>query len=422
MPRIQRPAWLDPGLAALGTTFLVNGVAYTSLLPRLPDVKGQLALSATELGLALAGMGAGGLAGSVLAPRLVGRWGGRGVSIAAGVALALGVLGVGLLAASPLPDPAWLFLGLGLAVVGTADGIHDVAMNYVALAAQRRAGRSLLGRLHALWSAGALVGAGSGALAAGLGVPVTVQLAVVAAVLIGLQGIARGYLPATASPVAASTPDGSAAAEPPTGMAAREIRARRRAWLVLGAAAVAAAFVEGPANEWSAVHLRDGLGASAFVAGLGPAAVAGAMLAGRLVSDHWIDRFGPDRVARAAALVVAVGMATGLLLAALWNHPAPALVGYTAAGAGAAPMFPLLFTAAADAPGRAATGESVVASVSRVGFLVAPALVGWVADATTLGWAMGVVVVGAAVLALFLPSQLPARSPTIGNQVAPSNG
>ena len=57
---MQRARWSVTAL------FLANGASFSSVLPRLPEIKADLAMSDGQLGLALLGVGVGGLAGSLV--------------------------------------------------------------------------------------------------------------------------------------------------------------------------------------------------------------------------------------------------------------------------------------------------------------------------------------------------------------------
>ncbi len=70
-------------------------------------------------------------------------------------------------------------------------------------------------------------------------------------------------------------------------------------------------------------------------------------------------------------------------------------------GLGLSNVVPVLFTAAGRTPGVApGTGIAAVASCGYFGFLLGPPLIGFVAQASSLGWGLGVVVL---LLALIAP-------------------
>lgn len=75
--------------------------------------------------------------------------------------------------------------------------------------------------------------------------------------------------------------------------------------------------------------------------------------------------------------------------------------GFARAGLGTAPLFPLAFHAAGDLPG-VSTGDGVaaVAWMGRIGFLVAPPLVGLIGDAVNLRAGLVLVPIAGSVVAL----------------------
>jgi hypothetical protein len=90
-------------------------------------------------------------------------------------------------------------------------------------------------------------------------------------------------------------------------------------------------------------------------------------------------------------------------------HPAIALVGFALAGAGLAPVAPILFSAATRVPGVSpAAAIASVTSVGYSGFMLGPPLIGAIATASSLTWALGVVVLACALLA-WGASQVPGR-------------
>jgi hypothetical protein len=81
-------------------------------------------------------------------------------------------------------------------------------------------------------------------------------------------------------------------------------------------------------------------------------------------------------------------------------HPAVAWLGFAVVGAGLALVAPILFSAAARVPGVSpAAAIASVTSVGYSGFMLGPPLIGALATASSLTWALGVVVLACALLA-----------------------
>jgi MFS family permease len=412
-PRL-RPAH---GVALL---FLANGLSHPSLWPRLPEIRDAVGATDATLGLALLGTGVGGVVGSMLAPLATRRLGTVRAATVTALALAVVTVSVGF-------APSVLALFGAFALMGLTDGVADISQNALMFDVQRTGDRSLASRMHAVWSLGALVGTGVGTLAATLGVGIVAQTATLAVVAGVLVVAARRPIRAITGPSSeATSPDPTPGSDPgalpaPTGPAAPAVappartevptavrwrRPRRlRAWGLLVVAGVVVAAVEAVANEWSALALRDGLGASVALAGLGPTTFAGTMLVGRLVGDRGIDRYGARRVARLGAGAVAVGSGLGLGLAAAWGIPALLVVGLGVAGVGAATLFPLML-AAGD--GLEATGKGVaVGSLSARGaFLAVPVSMGLLSDAAGPAVAFALLPAAGAVAFVVLPAAL----------------
>lgn len=371
----------------MSALFFVNGALLANWVPRIPDVKDALGLSNGALGFALLGVGLGGLLGSLAAGPLDTRFGSSAMSVVgAGALCALLVL--------PGVAVSWATLLIALLAVGAADAVMDVSMNAHAVLVQRDYGRSIINAFHGLWSIGAVAGSLTGSLAASRQVPVAVHLGIVAVVgAVVSIGTARWLVP---TPVDADAVRDDREAP-------RAERARRRGWVAptgvvgaLGLIALLGGVIEDSPGSWSAVYLRDTLGASPGAAGLAYAAFTAAMTVGRLFGDRMTQRFGAVRVLRGGTLLGACGLAAGLVLAT----PAAAIVGFGLVGLGVATLFPLVFAAAGSLPGiPSGGGIGTVSLIARWGFMVGPPAIGLIAEAVGLEAALGVVVVACATIA-----------------------
>lgn len=368
-----KPGEVRRARVAVAAAFFANGAAFASWAPRIPDVKRALGLSDGALGLALLGVAAGALLGTAAAGRWCAATGSRVPTIAG--ALAVCVL-------LPLPGVAGnlALLGLALAALGFADGMADVAMNTNGVALQRAAGRPLLHGLHAMWSLGALTGAASGAVIAGLRVSVPLHLAGVAVVLVIALLAVRAHvfsdLPAPAVPA---------------GTAVRWWRSPRLR--LLGIVALCAIMLETAPSDWSAVYLSQSLGAGPGTAGAGVAATLSGLLVGRLFGDRLTARFGAARAVASGAGLAAVGLGTGV---AIGTVPA-AMTGLAVLGLGASVVFPSLFGAAGGlADASSAAGIAVVGTLARSGGLVGPPVIGGLAELVGLPLAFAGTTIAAA--------------------------
>jgi MFS family permease len=400
VPRVRLRAGRAPRIAAVAVAFVANGLGGPSFLARLPERQSDLGLSDATLGLTLVGMALGAMAASPVAGGLVGRWGSRPVLL-----VAAGGLGASLWTVGAAPNAPTLFAAL--TVVGATDAAMDISMNASGAAYEGRSGRSVMHALHGSWSVGALAAAGIAAACAATGVPLTMHLALAGAAIAGSVLVTRRGL--VGGDARRPVPVGEGAGEAGRSGVAASRRAIRPI-LVLAAATVGGAIIEGAPSDWSAIQLeRTGVGAG--VAALGYAAFMAGMVAGRFTGDRLTDRIGGAVMLRAGTALVAAGLLAGIAV----NHPAAFAIGLTLAGLGAAGFFPLAFSAAARTDGVSpGTGAATVSLAARLGFMVEPVLVGAVANLVGLRWAFGLVAGVALVLAAAAPRIIPARcSPTM---------
>jgi predicted MFS family arabinose efflux permease len=381
---------------AVVVAFAANGLAFASFISRTPAIRDVLGLTSGQLGLLLLCLSGGAVAGLPLSGPIVHRLG-AGRAVLAGAlseCVGLALLVVGLFTGSIAPA------AIGLVLTGLGTGVWDVAMNVEGADVERRLGRSLMPRLHAAFSLGTVTGAGLGAASAAMGVPVAVQIVVVAALLPGVVIVAtRRFLP-----VQVATPEEKAAG---AGVLAawREPRTLLVGLLVLGFA-----FTEGSANDWIAIAIVDGYGSGEAVGAVAFGFFVSAMTIGRLVGGSALERFGRVAVLRATAAIALAG----LLLVALGGSTPVALCGALLWGVGASLGFPVGMSAAADDPVRAAARVSVVSSIGYTAFLAGPPLIGLLAEHAGILRAL-FVVLGALVLGLLASGAsrpLPLTEPT----------
>ena len=129
--------------------------------------------------------------------------------------------------------------------------------------------------------------------------------------------------------------------------------------------------------DWSAIFLRDALGAEAGTAGLGYAVFAMMVAAGRFGGDTLKRRFGAVNTARICGSFALLG-ALILFFAA---HTPVALLGFAVIGFGVSVGFPLAVTAAASLTDRpAASNVATLSFVALLGFLIGPPVIGFLAE------------------------------------------
>lgn len=360
----------DPRRARTGIAlvFAVHGAVGGTFVTRIPWLQERLDLSSGLLGLALVMPAIGSSLAMPLAGRFVHRYGGR--------AAVRGLLSLWCLAlALPALAPGLPVLCAALLLYGATAGMADVAMNAQGVEIEQRLGRSIMSGLHGMWSAGGLLASGFGILAAHLDLDARLQLALTALVLLAL-----------AQPVCRLLPELRAAEE---AEAPPRFALPPRSSLVIGLVGFCAVFAEGASMDWSGVYLRDVTGSSATVAAASYTAFSLTMAASRLAGDAVIRRLGAVRTTRLGGAVATAG---GLLVVAA-DRPALAIPGFALIGIGVAVIVPLAFAAAGRIGTNASQAIAGVATVTYTSGLIAPAVIGTLAQATSLTVSFGLVTV-----------------------------
>ncbi|WP_430781093.1 MFS transporter [Actinoplanes sp. G11-F43] len=346
-------------------TFIFLGVAMASFAARIPQIRDQLGLTPSQLGLMLLAIAAGSVTSLPLAGHLVGRFGSRAVvgtfAVVLGSALAAVAIGY---TYGVIPVVVALYL------YGFATGAWDVAMNVQAAVVERRLGRSIMSRFHAGYSVGTVAGALIGAGAVKIGISVTVHV-VIACVL-----VVAAVVPAVRWYVTDDVDDTSTPADKPSALTAwTEPRT-----LLIGVFVLAFALTEGAGIDWISIALIDDHGTAASTGTLGFALFLAAMTVGRWYGPNLLDRYGRVPVLR----ILAVTGLAGLLVFVFGPTVPIVFAGALLWGLGASLGFPVGMSAAADDPVKAPARVGVVASIGYCAFLGGPPLIGFLGDHVTV--------------------------------------
>ncbi|HZM81834.1 MAG TPA: MFS transporter [Candidatus Limnocylindrales bacterium] len=372
---------------AVAAIFAVHGCVSGSFAARIPWIKEHLGLDAGQLGLALIMPALGAIITMPFAGRVVNRVGGR---TATRVLISLWCLALILL---PLMPNRWLLMVM-LLMAGAAAGTADMAMNAEGVAVEKELRRSVMSGLHGMWSVGGLIGGGIGAAAAKAGIGAPVNLAVVGSVLL-IAGVGAGHWLLASVPV--QDGDGGPKFSFPRGKV-----------LIIGLIGFCAVFGEAAAADWSAVYLKDVLGAGETGGALAYSTYALCMAAGRLVGDAAVARFSSVGTVRGAGVLGVLG---GILVVSAIS-PLLATVGFGLIGVGIAVVVPLAFGAAGHTGEHPTHAIAGVATVAYGAGLAAPGIIGAIAHATSLPIAFVVVTALISVVALGA-SRLRAASPAM---------
>ena len=371
LPRTHLKAPALPLLALSYLAFISLGLPDTVIGVAWPSIRDRFGLSQAGLGAVLTVGVVGYAVSSILAGRIVVRFGVGRLLAASSAFVAVGLFGYA-------SASRWAQFVPMAAVIGLGSGAIDASLNGWAA---RHIPVRHVNWLHACWSVGATAGPAM----------MTAVLAHGASYQVGyvLLACALGAMAlAFAATRRAWEDDGVAGGTGVLHAGAAEALRTGRVWLQIILFFIYTG-LEAGTGQWCFTVLREARGLDIEAAGAWTAGYWGSILAGRVVLGFVVDRAGPDRLLRGATVTALAGA----VLFASSGGPLGRL-GLVLLGASLAPMFPTLMSRTPD----------------RVGHHLAPHSVGFQVGAATLG--------SAAVPALFGLLAAAAGIRTIGAAVA----
>ena len=379
--------WRNAVVVAYGA----SGLAFASWVSRLPAIRDALDLTPGNIGVILLCMTLGSFASVSASGLIVLRLGSKQTIRTGSIMVGAGLLAAGF-GTTVLANP--VATAIGLAIIGLGTGSWNTASNVEGAAVERAVGRHIMPRLHGAFSLGTVAGAGLGAAAAAVSLPVVWHLAAAGVVVAVSVATAASWFRADVTPVAgerAYSPDNfedpttgplpvipaGSPAEAPLDNKRRIAQAwRDRRTLLLGVLVLGLALAEGAAGDWVALALADGHGQSDAAGAAGYGLFVTFMTIGRFAGTLLLDRFGRVPVMRWCAAMAVVGLGIFVFAPTPWL----AYVGLAIWGLGASLGFPVGMSAAADDPAKAAARVSVVSTIGYCAFLCGPPLLGLLAE------------------------------------------
>ncbi|HGM5252185.1 TPA: MFS transporter [Serratia marcescens] len=346
--------------------FFLAGLGMAAWAPLIPFVKARLGIDDGALGLLLFCLAAGSMVIMPFAGYLIAKLGCRAVLLGAGALLCVDLPLLALLDAP-------LLMGAALGVFGAVNGIMDVAMNSQAIIVERESGQAKMSGFHGFYSLGGIAGAGGVSLLLLAGLAPAQAIGLIALLIAILLLIVAGDL-----------------------LAHGGIGERRRGgarWALAHGKILFIALLcffvfltEGAMLDWSALFLHAERGVAKSQAGIGFTLYAVAVACGRLYGDRLIGAIGRFRTLLLGSLCAAAGV----LLTVTVPLASAAFGGLMLAGLGIANIVPILFNAVGNQkqvpPGQA---FPAVTLVGYLGLLTGPALIGFIANYTSLALAFG---------------------------------
>lgn len=352
----HKPAAIRVAVAAM---FFMAGICFSSWASRIATIQQKLSISEGAFGAVLFAMPVGLMLSLPASGWAVNRFGSRKVVCTALAGYAVALTGLGFM-------PNIFMLAANILVFGFFSNAVNVSVNAQAVATELLFKKPIMASFHGVWSMAGFIGGGIGTLMIGQHIPPSIHFIIMAVVVVIAVFVCWGYLnddraPAEEKKKAFAKPDA--------------------ALITLGIIAFCSMVVEGTMFDWTTIYFKKVIHATDANAGLGFTAGMCMMATGRFIADRFSARFGLKRTLQVSG---ALSFA-GLLTVIVFPYLVPGILGLMLIGSGISSVVPLVYSVAGRsttmAPGPAI---AAVSTISFLGFLIGPPIIGLLAEAFNL--------------------------------------
>lgn len=355
---------------AIFALYFCTGLCFSSWASRIPDIKHTLNLGDAAWGTILLMIPVGQICGMSISGLLVSRLGSKRILPVAMIGYAIALLCVGF-------SHTEYALILSLIVFGFFGNFCNISVNTQAVSLEATYNRPIMASFHGGWSLAGLTGAGVGLLMTAIELKPIYHFTIIAGVILITLFLNKNYLQPDLKKVKTEA----------------EIKDKKKNkpetfLFLLGIVAFFGMAAEGAMSDWSGLYLVDVVGTSSHIAPLGLAAYMITMASGRFMIDRFTEKWGRKRIIQMGGALIAIG----LFSAVAFPHLITTIIAFMIIGFGTAGIVPTIYSVAGQKT-RISTGMAltIVSSVSFLGFLMGPPLIGYISHATNLRYSYALI-------------------------------
>lgn len=361
--------------------FLAQGLCFSSWASRIPDIKELFAVSyAFYWGLVLFLIPVGKFVAIPLAGYLVSKLGSRimvQISII-GYALSLFAIGTAF---------NIYMLGLFLFCFGVFWNLCDISLNTQGIGVERLYGRTIMASFHGGWSLAACLGALIGFIMIVSDVTPFWHFTLIAFIILLIMMVSRNYLQ---EDLILEQPE----SEKPTEVAEskwRYIRKPEMLLIQLGVVSLFALIVESSMFDWSGIYFESVLKAPKSLQ-IGFLVFMVMMTVGRFLTNYAYGKLGKQRVLQLAGAFIFAGFVIAAVFGSTFESMALKIivnsVGFMLVGLGISCMVPTIYSlVGAKSKTPVGIALTILSSISFIGSLIAPLLIGAISQEFSMRYA-----------------------------------
>ncbi|MCD7899835.1 MAG: MFS transporter [Bacteroides sp.] len=355
---------------AIFCLYFCMGVCFSSWASRIPDIKTALNLGDAAWGTILLMIPIGQVCGMTLSGLLISRIGSKRIFPIALAGYALSLLAIGISATE-------YALIISLIIFGFFGNFCNISINTQAVTLEATYKRPIMASFHGGWSLAGLMGASIGLLMSSTHIKPVYHFCIIGLIVFTTLFLNMKYLQTDLK--REKSPDDIL----------KKKRNKPETFLyLLGIIAFCGMAAEGAMSDWSGLYMTDVVGTPNHLAPIGLAAYMITMALGRFMIDKSTQKWGARKVVQAGGFLIA----TGLFLSVAFPTFITTLIAFMIIGFGTAGIVPTIYSIAGQKT-RISTSIAltIVSSVSFLGFLMGPPLIGYISSITNLRYSYALI-------------------------------
>ncbi|MDU1891746.1 MAG: MFS transporter [Dysgonomonas sp.] len=350
--------------------YFCSGICFSSWASRIPDIKNTLGLGDAAWGTILLMIPIGQICGMTISGLLISRVGSRKILPIAIVGYAISLILVGM-------SSTEYALIISLIVFGFCGNFCNISVNTQAVTVEAAYHKPIMASFHGGWSLAGLTGASIGLLMSSIRLNPVYHFGIIGLLVVTALLLNKKYL----------QPDLKREKTPEEAATKKKNKPETFLFL-LGIVAFCGMAAEGAMSDWSGLYLIDVVGTPEHLAPIGLAAYMITMASGRFMIDKATQKWGRKRVIQAGGTFITIGLFT----AVIFPHFITTIIAFMIIGLGTAGIVPTIYSVAGQKT-RISTSIAltIVSSVSFLGFLMGPPLIGYISSATNLRYSYALI-------------------------------
>ena len=345
---------------AVSMFYFGMGLCFATWASRIPDIKTTLQLSEGDLGTILFALPFGQLIIMPFSGKLVSRFGSHRMLVFSLLFYVFSLTNIG------LANNAWQ-LSAALFVFGIFGNLSNIAVNTQGVYTEVLFKKTIMSSFHGMWSFAGFMGALVGLVMLAFELTPYIHFLIVGGVVLLMMAFNFQFLIKAKETIKVkkkkmfSKPDSALI------------------WLgIIGFCSMAS---EGVMFDWSGVYFKDVVKAPGPLVILGYISFMIMMAGGRFLGDGLIRKFGRKNVLKISGFMISIGLFT----AVFFPFIVPSTLAFMLVGLGVSTIVPTVYSLAGKNPNVSPSiALTTVSSVSFLGFLLGPPIIGYIAELSNL--------------------------------------